>query len=52
MALLACPAMRKLQGFGDRKQSQLMDNMVALADGHNVCFLCEFAFLEQLLEDI
>ena len=35
-------------GVGDRKPSQLMDDMMALADGHHVCFLCEFAFLEQL----
>ena len=39
-------------GLGDRKPSQLMDDMMALADGHHVCFLFEFAFLEQLPEDI
>ena len=39
-------------GLEDRKPSQLMDDMMALADGHHVCFLFEFAFLEQQPEDI
>ena len=39
-------------GLGDRKPSELMDEMIALADGHHACFHFGFAFLEQLPEDL
>ena len=39
-------------GLGDRIPSQLMDDMMELADGHHICFLFELAFLEQLPKDI
>ena len=41
-----------MRGLGDRKPSQLMDEMLALLDGHTSCFLFEQIFLEQLPEDI
>jgi hypothetical protein len=39
-------------GLGDRKPSQLMDDMLALAGGHKVCFLFKQIFLEQMPDDI
>ena len=42
----------RLRGLGDRKPSDLMDEMLALADGHSSCFLFEQIFLEQLPEDV
>ena len=33
-----------LRGLGDRKPSDLMDKMLALADGHSPCFLFEQIF--------
>lgn len=41
-----------LGGLGDRKPSALMDEMLALAQGHRTCFLFEQLFLEQLPDDI
>ena len=42
----------RMQGLGDRKPSQLMDEMLSLMDGHAPCFLFEQIFLEQLPEDV
>jgi len=42
----------RTRGLGDRKPSELMDEMLALADGHSTCFLFEQLFLEQLPEDV
>ena len=42
----------RMRGLGDRKPSQLMDEMLALLDGHTPCFLFEQIFLEQLPEDV
>lgn len=42
----------RMQGLGDRKPSQLMDEMLALMDGHTSCFLFEQIFLEQLPQDV
>jgi hypothetical protein len=39
-------------GLGDRKPSQLMDDMLALAGGHRACFLFKQIFLEQMPDDI
>ncbi|XP_059843392.1 uncharacterized protein LOC132403751 [Hypanus sabinus] len=41
-----------LDGLGDRLPSALMNEMLALADGHKPCLMFEQAFLEQLSEDI
>ena len=41
-----------LSGLGDRKPSELMDEMLSLLDGHKPCLLAEQIFLEQLPEDI
>ena len=41
-----------MQGLGDRKPSALMDEMLALMDGHHPCLLFEQIYLEQLPEDI
>ena len=41
-----------LHQLGDRKPSQLMDEMLALLDGHEFCLLAEQIFLEQLPEDL
>ena len=41
-----------MPGLGDRKPSALMDEMLALMDGHLPCFLFETRFLEQLMEDM
>ena len=41
-----------MRGLGDRKPSELMDEMLALADGHSLCFLFEQLFLKQLPEDV
>ena len=41
-----------MDGLGDRKPSMLMNNMLALMDGHKPCLLFEQVFLEQMLEDI
>ena len=38
--------------LGDRKPSELMDEMLSLLDGHNFCLLAEQIFLEHLPEDI
>lgn len=42
----------RLNGLGDRKPSVLMDEMLALAQGHTPCFLFEQIFLEQLPEEL
>lgn len=39
-------------GLGDRKPSMLMNEMLALMDGHAPCLLFEQLFLEQLPDDI
>jgi hypothetical protein len=41
-----------LSGIGDRKPSELMDEILSLLDGHKFCLLAEQIFLEQLPEDI
>ncbi|XP_051899301.1 uncharacterized protein LOC127585678 isoform X1 [Pristis pectinata] len=41
-----------LDGLGDRPPSALMNEMLALADGHKPCLMFEQAFLEQLPEDV
>jgi hypothetical protein len=41
-----------LNGLGDRKPSELMDEILSLLDGHKPCLLAEQVFLEQLPEDI
>ncbi|XP_045127726.1 uncharacterized protein LOC123514144 [Portunus trituberculatus] len=41
-----------MDGLGDRKPSVLMNEMLALMDGHKPCLLFEQIFLEQLPEDI
>ena len=41
-----------LSGLGDRKPSELMDEMLSLLDGHKPCLIAEQIFLEQLPEDI
>ncbi|XP_072100604.1 uncharacterized protein [Mobula birostris] len=41
-----------LDGLGDRPPSALMNEMLALAEGHKPCLMFEQAFLEQLPEDI
>lgn len=41
-----------INGLGDRKPSELMDEMLSLLDGHELCLLAEQIFLEQLPEDI
>jgi hypothetical protein len=38
--------------LGDRKPSQLMDDMLGLVGGHRVCFLFKQIFLEQMPDDI
>ena len=38
--------------LGDRKPSELMDEMLGLLDGHGFCLLAEQLFLEQLPEDL
>ncbi|KAK4321700.1 hypothetical protein Pmani_007497 [Petrolisthes manimaculis] len=40
------------QGLGDRKPSELMNEMLALMEGHKFCLLYEQIFLEQMPEDI
>lgn len=42
----------RMPGLGDRKPSQLMDDMLALAGDHQPCFLFEQLFLEQLPDDV
>lgn len=39
-------------GLGDRKPSVLMNEMLALMDGHKPCLLFEQVFLEQMPDDI
>lgn len=39
-------------GLGDRKPSVLMSEILTLMDGHWPCLFFEYAFLEQLLDDI
>ena len=41
-----------LHPLGDRKPSELMDEMLSLLTDHEFCFLAEQLFLEQLPEDI
>ena len=41
-----------MNGLGDKKPSELMDEMLVLADNHQNCPLFEQIFLEQLPEDI
>ena len=41
-----------IRGLGDRKPSQLMDEMLALADGHGTCFLFKQVFIDQLPEPL
>jgi transposase InsO family protein len=41
-----------LHPLGDRKPSELMDEMLELLDDHSFCFLAEQLFLEQLPEHI
>ena len=41
-----------LQELGDRKPSELMDEMLSLLGEHGLCFLAEQLFLEQLPADI
>lgn len=41
-----------MSGLGDRKPSQLMDDMLALAGTHTTCFLFKQIFLEQMPADI
>jgi hypothetical protein len=41
-----------MRGLGDRKPSELMDEMLALADGHAPCFLFKQIFLNQLPEPL
>ena len=45
-------ALLHIRGLGDRKPSELMDEMRALLGNHRPCFLFEQLFLEQLPEDI
>ena len=42
----------RMCGLGDCRPSQLMDEMLALLDGHTPCLLFEQIFLEQLPEDV
>lgn len=42
----------RLRGLGDRKPSELMDEMLGLLGGHQPCFIFEQLFLEQMPEDI
>lgn len=42
----------RMDGLGDRKPSMLMNEMLALMDGHAPCLLFEQLFLEQLPDDI
>ena len=39
-------------GLGDRKPSELMDEMLSLLEGHEFCILAQQIFLEQLPGDI
>lgn len=41
-----------MDGLGDRKPSDLMNEMLALLDGHKPCLLFEQLFLEQMPDDI
>ena len=41
-----------LRSLGDRKPSEVMDEMLALLGGHGLCFIAEQLFLEQLPMDI
>ncbi len=41
-----------MRALGDCKPSELMDEMLALMDGHATCFLFEQLFLEQLPDDV
>lgn len=41
-----------INDLGDRKPSELMDNMLSLLDGHEFCLLAEQIFLEHLPDDI
>ena len=41
-----------MDGLGDRKPSMLMNEMLALMDGHTPCLLFEQLFLEQMPDDI
>jgi hypothetical protein len=41
-----------IRDLGDRKPSQLMDEMLALLDGHQACLLFEQVFLERMPQDI
>lgn len=41
-----------MDGLGDRKPSMLMNEMLALMDGHSPCLLFEQLFLEQMPDDI
>lgn len=41
-----------MDGLGDRKPSMLMNEMLALMDGHKRCLLIEQLFIEQMPDDI
>ena len=41
-----------MHGLGDRRPSDLMNEMLALLDGHKPCLLFEQLFLEQMPDDI
>ena len=41
-----------LRQLGDRKPSELMDEMLSLLQGHKFCFLAEQLFLEQLPDEL
>ncbi len=41
-----------LHPLGDRRPSEIMDEMLSLLDGHSPCLIAEQIFLEQLPEDI
>ncbi|KAK4325415.1 hypothetical protein Pmani_004010 [Petrolisthes manimaculis] len=41
-----------MDGLGDRKPSELINEMLALMEGHKSCLLFEQIFLEQMPEDI
>ena len=38
----------RLRGLGDRKPSQLMDEMLTLMDGHKLCFLFEQLLIKKI----
>ena len=43
-------ALFKVNGLGDSKSSELMDNMLSLLGNHNPCFLFKHLFMQQLPE--